>query len=83
MFLSFTAAGRNWNEFEPNDNPNARLVQAPAVVGRFEPRAQTSFHFRSVALDPPPDGDAVGVQVPISEQLLDVAVRKGKAQITD
>jgi hypothetical protein len=35
----------------------------------------------SVALDPPPDGDVVGVQAPISEQLLDVTVRKKKTQV--
>jgi hypothetical protein len=39
------------------------------------------FHFRAIALDPPPDDDVIGAQAPLGEQLLDVAVRKGKAQI--
>jgi hypothetical protein len=34
-----------------------------------------------MALDPPPDGDVIGAQAPLGEQLLDVAVRKGKAQV--
>jgi hypothetical protein len=32
------------------------------------------FHFRAIALDPPPDGDVIGAQAPLGEQLLDVAV---------
>jgi succinate-semialdehyde dehydrogenase / glutarate-semialdehyde dehydrogenase len=32
-------------------------------------------------LHPPPDGDMIGVQAPISEQFLDVSVRKREAQI--
>jgi hypothetical protein len=33
-------------------NAHISFVHAPTVVGRFEPRAQTSFHFRGVTLDP-------------------------------
>ena len=35
-------------------------------------------NFRAISLDPPPDGDVIGVQARLGEQLLDVAVRKGK-----
>ena len=37
--------------------------------------------FRAIALDPPPDGDVIGAQASLGEQLLDVALRKGKAQV--
>jgi hypothetical protein len=53
----------------------------PRVVGCLEPLAQSPLQFRGVALDPPPDGDVIGAQAPLGEQLLDVAVRKGKAQV--
>jgi hypothetical protein len=62
-------------------HPDIGLVHAPAVVGRFELRAQTAFHFRGLALHPPPDGDMIGVQGPISEQFLNVSVRKREVQI--
>jgi hypothetical protein len=48
---------------------------------RFEAPTQSAFHFRGVTLYPPPDGDMIGVQAPISEQVLDVTVRKREAQI--
>ena len=57
-------------------HPHVRFVHPPTVVGRFEPRAQASFHFRGIALDPSPDGDVVGVQAPLGQQLLDVTVRQ-------
>src|SRR6202790_4859640 len=47
----------------------------------FESPTQTLFHFRAIALDPRPDGDVIGAQAPLGEQLLHVAVRKGKAQV--
>jgi hypothetical protein len=62
-------------------DPDVGLIQPPAVVGRFELRAQTAFHFRGVALHPPPHGDVIGVQAAISEQFLYVSVRKREAQI--
>ena len=43
----------------------------PTDVGRFEPRARTSFHFRGVTLHPP-DRDVIGAQAPLGEQLLHV-----------
>src|SRR5271165_3991431 len=42
-------------------DPDVGLVHPPTVVGRFEPRAQTSFHFRGVTLDPSPHRDVIGV----------------------
>jgi uncharacterized protein YndB with AHSA1/START domain len=39
------------------------------------------FDDPNLALDPPPDGDVIGAQAALGEQLLDVAVRKGKAQV--
>jgi hypothetical protein len=62
-------------------DPDVGFVQPPTVVGRFELRAQTAFHFRGVTLHPPPDGNMIGVQAPISEQFLYVSVRKREAQI--
>ena len=53
-------------------NAHIRLVHARTIVGRFESPTQTSFHFRAIALDPPPDGDVIGAQAPLGEQLLDV-----------
>jgi hypothetical protein len=32
------------------------------------------FHFRAIALNPPPDGDVFGALAPLGEQLLDVTV---------
>ena len=48
---------------------------------RSEPRAQTSFHFWGIPLDPTPHRDVIGVQTSLGEQLLDVPVRQGKTQI--
>src|SRR5580692_10829528 len=62
-------------------NPDVGFIHPPTVVGWFESPTQTLFHFRAIALDPPPDGDVIGAQAPLGEQLLDVAVRKGKAQV--
>src|ERR1700738_2393985 len=57
------------------------FVHSPTVVGRSEPRAQTSFHFWGIPLDPRPHRDVIGVQTSLGEQLLDVPVRQGKTQI--
>ena len=57
------------------------FVHSPTVVGRSEPRAQTSFHFWGIPLDPTPHRDVIGVQTSLGEQLLDVPVRQGKTQI--
>src|SRR6202022_1170065 len=54
---------------------------SPTVVGRSEPRAQTSFHFWGIPLDPTPHREVIGVQTSLGEQLLDVPVRQGKTQI--
>jgi Exopolysaccharide synthesis, ExoD len=35
------------------------LVHPPTVIGRFEPRSQSTFHFRGVTLHPAPDGNVV------------------------
>src|SRR6516225_11975916 len=62
-------------------DPDVGLVYPPTVVGRFEFRAQTSFHFWRIALDPPPDGDVIGVQAPLGQQLLNITIGKRKTQI--
>src|SRR5271165_3034882 len=62
-------------------DPDVGLVDAPTVVARSEPRAQTSFHFWGIPLDPTPHRDVIGVQTSLGEQLLDVPVRQGKTQI--
>src|SRR5271166_4283781 len=62
-------------------DPDVGFVHPPIVVGRFEPRAQASFHFRRVTLDPSPHRDVIGVQAPLGEQLLHVAVGKREAQV--
>src|ERR1700738_4234784 len=62
-------------------NPDVGFVHSPTVVGRSEPRAQTSFHFWGIPLDPTPHRDVIGVQTSLGEQLLDVPVRQGKTQI--
>jgi hypothetical protein len=62
-------------------NPDVGLIHPPTVVGRFESRAQTSLQFQGVALDPSPDRDVIGALASLGEQLFDVAVRKGKAQV--
>ena len=63
-------------------NPDVGFIRPPTVVGWFESPTQTLFHFRAIALDPPPDGDVIGAQAPLDEQLFDVAVRKGNAQVS-
>jgi hypothetical protein len=62
-------------------DPDVGLVYPPTVGGRFELRAQTSFHFRGVTLHPPPDGDVVDRESALSQEFLDVAVRQGKTQV--
>jgi hypothetical protein len=62
-------------------DPDAGFVHPPTDVGRFEPRAQTSFHFRGVTLHPRPDRDVIGVQAPLGEQLLHVTVGKRETQV--
>src|SRR5271166_5027005 len=62
-------------------DPDVGLVHSPTVSRRFEPRAQTSFHFRGVTLHPPPDRDVIGVQAPLGEQLLHVTVGKRETQV--
>src|SRR4029077_17010951 len=47
-------------------NPDVGLIHPPTVVGWFESPTQTLFHFRAIALDPPPDGDVIGAQAPLS-----------------
>jgi len=47
---------------------------APSVPKRtnvccLEPRSQSALNFRGVTLDPPPDGDVVGVQALLGQQL--------------
>src|SRR5271165_1906813 len=62
-------------------DPDVGFVHSPTVVGRSEPRAQTSFHFWGIPLDPTPHRDVIGVQTSLGEQLLDVPVGQGKTQI--
>src|SRR5215469_11223689 len=62
-------------------DPDVSFVHPPTVRGLFEPRAQTSFHFRGIPLDPPPDGDVVDQKSALGKQLFDVPVRKREAQI--
>jgi hypothetical protein len=57
-------------------HPDVRLVHAPAVGARFEPRAQTSFHFRGVTLDRSPHRDVIGVQAALGKEFLHVAIRE-------
>ena len=54
--------------------PDVRLVNAPAVGARFEPRAQTSFHFRGVTLHPPPHRDVISAQAALGKELLHVTI---------
>ena len=56
-------------------------VNPPTVVGRSEPRSQSALNFRSVTLDPPPDGEVIGVQAPLGQEFLYVAIREREAQI--
>jgi hypothetical protein len=51
-------------------DPDVRLVDTPRVVGRFEPRAQTSFQFWGVTLHPSPDGDVVDQQAALGKEFL-------------
>src|SRR5208282_4803656 len=62
-------------------HPDVGLVHPPTVAGRFEPRVQTSFHFRGVTMYPSPHRDVIGVQAPLGQQLLHVTVGKREAQV--
>jgi len=57
-------------------DPDIRLVHAPTVVGRFRSGAPTSFQFRGVALDSPPDGDVVDQKSALGQQLLNITIGK-------
>src|SRR5260370_4240311 len=62
-------------------DPDVGFVHSPTVVGRSEPRAQTSFHFWGIPLDPTPHHDVLGVQTSLREQLFHIPIRQGKTQI--
>src|SRR5262249_21304007 len=62
-------------------NPDVSFIHAPTVAGRFQSRAQTSFQFRAVTLDPSPHRDVIGVQAPLGQQLLHITIGKREAQI--
>jgi hypothetical protein len=62
-------------------DPDVRLVQAPAVIGRFKSRAQTSPQFRGVTLHPAPDGNVVDQKSALGKEFLHVTVRQREAQI--
>src|SRR5208282_6224593 len=62
-------------------DPYVGLVHPPTVVGRFEPRAQTSFHFRGVTLHPSPHRDMVDPQTTLGEQLRDLSIGERKTQV--
>src|SRR5215831_1892567 len=62
-------------------NPDVSFIHAPTVAGRFQSRAQTSFHFRGVTLDPSPHRDVIGVQAPLGQQLLHITIGKRETQI--
>src|SRR5215471_639420 len=40
-------------------DPYVGFVDAPTIARSLESRAQTSFHFRGIALHPPPDRNVV------------------------
>jgi hypothetical protein len=50
-------------------------------LGWSDLRSQSALNFWGVTLDPPPDGDAIGVQAPLGQQLLHITIGKRKAQI--
>jgi hypothetical protein len=62
-------------------HPHVRLVHPPRVVGRLEVPAQAPLQFRSIPLDPSPDGDVIHREHTLGQKLRDVAVRKREAQI--
>src|SRR5271166_2796380 len=62
-------------------DPDVGFVHSPTVVGRSEPRAQRSFRFWGIPLDPTLHRDAVGLQASLGKQLLDVPIRQGETQI--
>src|SRR5258707_12535193 len=61
--------------------PHLRLVHLPRVVRRLEVPAQAPLQFRSIPLDPSPDGDVIHREPTLGQKLLDVAARKREAQI--
>jgi hypothetical protein len=63
-------------------HPHPRLVHPPRVVRRLEVPAQAPLQFRSIPLDPSPDGDVIYREPTLGQKLLDVAVRKREAQIS-
>src|SRR5208282_518919 len=62
-------------------DPDVGFVHPPTAIGRFEPRAQTPFHFWGVTLDPSPHRDVIGVQAALGEQLFHLTVGKREAQV--
>ena len=57
------------------------FVHPPTIVSRSELRSQSALNFRAVTFDPPPDGDAIGAQAPLGQQLLHITIREREAQI--
>src|SRR4029077_1335537 len=62
-------------------HPHVGLVHPSRVVRRLEVPAQAPLQFRSIPLDPSPDGDVIHRKPTLGKKLLDVAVRKREAQI--
>ena len=62
-------------------DPDVGLIYPPTVVGRFEFRAQTSFHFRGVTLHPPPNGNVVDQKSALGQEFLHVSVGQRKTQV--
>ena len=52
-------------------HPHVRLVHPPRVVRRLEVSAQAPRQFRSIPLDPSPDGDVIHREPTLGQKLLD------------
>jgi len=62
-------------------DPDVGFVHSPTVVGRSEPRSQSTLNFRGVTLHPPPNGHVVDQKSTLSKEFLHVTVRKREAQL--
>ena len=51
-------------------HPHVRLVHPPRVIGRLEVPAQAPLQFRSIPLDPSPDGDVIHREPAPDQKLL-------------
>ena len=62
-------------------DPNIGFIHAPGLIGGFQMKPSSLFEFRSVTLDPSPNGGVMHPRVSLLEKLLDLAIGKRVSEV--